>query len=188
VDAELLPRYYRECDLGINVDSRNYETLFGARNRLVNMMAMGLPVLTTRGTEISYVIESENIGLTFGIGDAKELESIITRYSMAREALKRFGARARAYALEHFSYEATTRSFQDWVEKPLLAPDNVEKKALSQGGKDFLRTALNDVERIQVIIDSEELEELKRAKEELLRLRSKGLYKFYKAVKKLLAE
>jgi glycosyltransferase involved in cell wall biosynthesis len=185
VEAEFLPRYYLESDIGINVDSRNYETLFGARNRLVNMMAMGLPVVTTRGTEISYVIESENVGLTFGIGDAKALETFLVRYSRAREVLRRIGERARKYALEHFSYDATTRSFQEWVDEPRLAPDNAEKLARLPGGKGFLDVALNDVERLQVFLNGGELEGLRRAKEELERLRRKGLYKLYRALKGL---
>ena len=38
VPTEDVPCYYFESDLGINVDSDNYETVFGARNRLNDMM------------------------------------------------------------------------------------------------------------------------------------------------------
>ena len=61
-----VPSYYFESDLGINVDGLNYETLFGARNRLNEMMKVGLPILTTTGTEISHVISNHRLGLTCG--------------------------------------------------------------------------------------------------------------------------
>ena len=53
VESEKLARIYAEADLGISVDSRNYETFFGARNRINAMAAAGLAVVTTLGTEIS---------------------------------------------------------------------------------------------------------------------------------------
>ena len=48
--------YYRESNVGINIDALHYETIFGTRTRLVEMIASGLPVVTSLGAELSYLL------------------------------------------------------------------------------------------------------------------------------------
>ena len=45
--------YYDESDVGINIDALHYETIYGTRTRLVEMIAAGLPVVTSLGAELS---------------------------------------------------------------------------------------------------------------------------------------
>ncbi|MCX7766888.1 MAG: glycosyltransferase, partial [Candidatus Sumerlaeia bacterium] len=99
IPAEQTPYFFIESDLGINIDTINYETIFGARNRLTNMLAMGLPVLTTLGTEISHIIETERLGFTLPIGDLQEFVTTIIKAEQNRTQLKEIGARARACLL-----------------------------------------------------------------------------------------
>ncbi|MEM9556432.1 MAG: glycosyltransferase [Acidobacteriota bacterium] len=123
VPTEDVPCYYFESDLGINVDSANYETVFGARNRLNEFLKVGLPVLTTLGTEISYDIEEHDLGLTCPIGDAERFAAHLIAAAEDRERLRRMAARAQDFALNEYSYEATTRPMVEWMKAPRRAPD-----------------------------------------------------------------
>ena len=176
--ADQVPAYYRESDLGINIDSFNYETIFGARNRLVNMMAAGLAVLTTRGTEISAIIERENIGMTFPIGDHERLASCIHRAAANPDETRAMGLRGRDYVLREFSYEATTRHLQKWAHSPKASCDNVEKKERNS-------RCLNEVEGLILEIVSGNIYGLRHAREELKRIRSRPVYKLYRKLKGL---
>lgn len=115
--------YYFESDLGINIDSMNYETLTGARNRLIHMMKTGLPVLTSLGTEISHIIRKENIGLTFPIGNALELTNQILYAAEHREQLQAIGQRGKDFIYKNYIYEKTIQPVRDWVNNPQPAPD-----------------------------------------------------------------
>ncbi len=61
--------YYRESNVGINIDALHYETIFGTRTRLVEMIASGLPVVTSLGAELSYLLRDGGVALTFAVGD-----------------------------------------------------------------------------------------------------------------------
>ncbi len=181
IPAEQTSYFFIESDLGINIDTINYETIFGARNRLTNMLAMGLPVLTTLGTEISHIIAAEKIGFTVPIGDLQGFASTIIEAAENRARLKEIGEQARAYALKNFSYSATTRDLQQWMAKPASAPDNQEKYRNQ-------RQELNEVEKRIGIILGDRWRDWEQASYELDRLRSKKLFKLYKFFKRLLGK
>ncbi|NIN66592.1 MAG: glycosyltransferase, partial [Anaerolineae bacterium] len=71
--------YYRESDVGINIDAYHYETVYGTRTRLLEMMGAGLPVVTSLGSELSYHLMDREAALTFEIGDWQRLsEHLLT--------------------------------------------------------------------------------------------------------------
>ncbi|MGB5342583.1 MAG: hypothetical protein WBP67_10875 [Thermoanaerobaculia bacterium] len=131
VRTEKVPSYYYESNLGLNVDGDNYETIYGARNRLNDMMKVGLPLLTTVGTEISHDIESHDLGLTCPIGDAGRFTEQIVWAAENRDELEAMARRAREFANREYSYEATTRPLLRWVEAPQRAPDKARRVALT---------------------------------------------------------
>ena len=134
-----VPNYYFESDLGLNVDAANYETTFGARNRLNEMIKTGLPVLTTRGTEISRLIEDEGFGLVAPMGDADRFAERMRWAAANRDETRRMAEKARDYAAEHLSYAATTKSLVAWAEDPHRAPDGGD--AVSFEDLDFFTAA-----------------------------------------------
>lgn len=118
-----VPSYYFESDLGINIDSDNYETVFGARNRLNEWLKVGLPVLTTSGTEISRTIADQGLGLTCETGDTVTFGEQLIWAARNRETLKGMAEKGRKFALEHYSYGRTTEPLRRWAECPHRAPD-----------------------------------------------------------------
>ncbi|MCD6385468.1 glycosyltransferase [Candidatus Sumerlaeota bacterium] len=179
IEAELIPFFYTESDLGINVDSFNYETIFGARNRLVNMMAMGLPVLTTLGTEISHIISQHRLGLTVPIGDTEGFADAIIASAAGKIPIAELGKNAREFVFKHFTYEATTGELQNWIAHPQCSPDNLQR--YKQGIQ-----YVNKIEALIGVLSSGELDALRQAKEELERIRSRPLFKIYRFLKRLL--
>jgi glycosyltransferase involved in cell wall biosynthesis len=180
VEARELFALYRECDLGINIDALNYETMFGARNRLTNMMAAGLPILTTIGTEITEIVEESRLGYTARIGKVQDFADAILRACRYPTERRTFAQRAKAYCLENFSYEATTRILCQWAEKPALAPDNAAKISRWPDERNPSRVALNTLEEEAMLIEGNSLPELLQQRADLLALREKPLFKLYK--------
>jgi glycosyltransferase involved in cell wall biosynthesis len=117
--------YYRESNVGINIDALHYETIFGTRTRLVEMIASGLPVITSLGAELSYLMQAAGVALTFGVGDAVQLGRNLQRMAGDPGLTRRMAAAAYRYAQEDLSFATTTAPLRAWVQAPALAPDKL---------------------------------------------------------------
>jgi glycosyltransferase involved in cell wall biosynthesis len=115
--------YYRESNVGINIDALHYETIFGTRTRLVEMIASGLPVITSLGAELSYLLRDAGAALTFDVGDWEQLGRSVGQMAADPDLTQRMAVAAYRYAQEDLSFATTTRSLREWVQKPLRAPD-----------------------------------------------------------------
>ncbi|MFN8445490.1 MAG: glycosyltransferase family 4 protein [Caldilineaceae bacterium] len=122
-----IPAYYRESDIGINIDALHYETLYGTRTRLTEMIASGLPVITTYGPELSYLLEAKQAGLTFAVGDWQTLGNKLAQIADDPEQRDQLAERALDYARNELSFAATTACVRQWVKAPKLAPDKAPK-------------------------------------------------------------
>jgi glycosyltransferase involved in cell wall biosynthesis len=122
-----MPGYYAESDVGINIDARHYETTFGTRTRLVEMIAAQLPLLTTEGTELSRLLREHGAALTFPIGDAQALAAHVVGLASDPERGRRLAAAARACAEQTLSCAATTGPLRAWVREPTRAPDKRQR-------------------------------------------------------------
>lgn len=114
---------HARADVGINVDGDNSETRFGARNRLTNMLGAGVPVVTTRGTEIADWIERRGVGIVSPLGDAKAFSQAIISLLRDEKAAIQRATKGRELALAEFSPQATLKPFLDWCENPVHASD-----------------------------------------------------------------
>jgi glycosyltransferase involved in cell wall biosynthesis len=115
--------YYRESDIGINIDAMHCETLFGTRTRLTEMIASGLPVITTYGSELSRLIENRRAGLAFGVGDWRTMGEMLAHVAANPDQRDRLAERALEYARTGLSFATTTGALRDWVTHPVQAPD-----------------------------------------------------------------
>lgn len=186
IDAALLPAYYRESSLGLNIDAQNYETLFGARNRLTNMMAAGLPVLTTVGTEISRTIKHHQLGITVEMGNAEQLAAMLVEAASRAQWLREIAEKGKAFAREHYSYTRTTQEVQEWVHHPEPAPDMHRKVRLDESCEDPASIALNDIEKHYSFLARMHFEEFERATSDLETIRHKLPIKAYRTLKRAL--
>lgn len=115
--------------VGINIDGDNVETRFGARNRLTNMLGAGLPVMTTRGTEVAEWIEKHEAGCVFAGGDGEVLAARLVEAVREQSAWRERGTRARTRALQEFAPENTLREFLSWAEAPALSAEKQDHGA-----------------------------------------------------------
>jgi glycosyltransferase involved in cell wall biosynthesis len=115
--------YYQESDVGLNIDALHYETIYGTRTRLVEMLAAGLPVITSTGCELSDLIDKQGAGLIFETGNWQGLGQQILTLAGNRELYQNMAETAFDYASHGLSFSATTKPVRAWVKQPQLAPD-----------------------------------------------------------------
>ncbi len=118
-----IAKFYAVSDVGLNIDSEHYETIYGTRTRLVEMMAANLAVVTTLGSELSYILQKEDAALTFEIGDALQLAANIL--ALADDPCRGEAVREKAASLVDgmLSFSNTTLPLREWVRAPRRAPD-----------------------------------------------------------------
>lgn len=180
VETAELDALHRECDLAINIDCFNYETYFGARTRLTQWMGLGVPIITTLGTEISEIIQDQSLGYAVRAGDIVELADALLRAEREPAERRLQAARARAFALEHFSYDATTRVLLGWAEHPTLAPDNEIRRQLGKPGQLLQDIPINELDEESAGLETNLHKTVRHLQAELDGIRSHPLYKFYK--------
>lgn len=115
--------FYRESDVGINIDALHYETIFGTRTRLVEMIAAGLPVVTSLAAELSYLLHDGGAALTFAVGDGRGLGAALSSLAADPSRTARMGQTALCYARHDLSFATTTQPLRAWVAAPMVAPD-----------------------------------------------------------------
>ena len=122
-----VPQFYRESDVGINIDALHYETIYGTRTRLVEMIADGLPVITSLGAELSYLLRDRGAALTFEVGDWQGMGEQMVRLAAEPSLREQMAATAHEFAATVLSFAATTKAVREWVRQPRLAPDKQEQ-------------------------------------------------------------
>jgi glycosyltransferase involved in cell wall biosynthesis len=123
--------YYQEADVGISIDKYHYETLLGTRTRLTEMMGYNLPVITTLGCELSYILKEYNAAITFPIGDYQKLGEGLIKLADSEELKNQLRINASRLIKEKLSFEMTTKSLRNWVNNPYFAADKINKNYLS---------------------------------------------------------
>jgi glycosyltransferase involved in cell wall biosynthesis len=128
--------YYVECNAGINIDGLHYETTYGTRTRLLEMIAKGLPVVSSEGTELSFLLQEKNAALTFHSGDSEQFGEHLMRLSEDGSLYQSMAECAYRLAGREFSFYETTAPLRAWVNDPTTAPDR-SAKVPSDGLKDI---------------------------------------------------
>ena len=116
-------QYYHESDVGLNIDALHYETIYGTRTRLVEMLAAGLPIITSLGCELSDLIYDHGAGLTFESGDWQAMGKQILTLTQNPDLHHQMSKKALDYAKQGLSFNTTTAALRVWVRNPQPAPD-----------------------------------------------------------------
>jgi hypothetical protein len=171
VAAEQFPAYLAASHLAICVDLPCLETLLGTRTRLLEAMAAGLPVVMTRGTELSADLEREGVGWVMAPRDPTALGKTILECARDRERTAHMGKLARQFVEQRYSIEKTMAPLLKWAERPCFAPDNAVKRAQSPT---IFEAAVNEMEaNARALDDVADVQSLVEARRDLDRLRSK---------------
>ena len=118
---------FHEADIGINIDRPVYESEIGSRNRLLHLVARGLPVVST------VLGEFENDLCTLGmlkeceVGNPDSLaQAILECVEQDFTRTQMLSSLERDIIRDVYSFDATMESCLEWInEVPESAPDNV---------------------------------------------------------------
>ncbi|HVS01921.1 MAG TPA: glycosyltransferase [Thermoanaerobaculia bacterium] len=122
VPSPRLPAYVADADVGILSERAIYEGSLGSKNRLVQWMAAGLPVIANRVGDLGDLLADHRLGLTCPPGDASALTERLVWAAAHRAELAAMAEEAEAYVRGHFSIEQTTRPLAAWAAAPRRAP------------------------------------------------------------------
>ena len=137
-----IPDLYRASDVGINIDGVHYETTYGTRTRLVEMLAYGLPVITSSGCELSDQIPVKGAGISFSSGDPASFARAILDLASSQAIVAGMRKAAHDLVRGEWSFGATTSELRSWANAPQVAPDHMQEGAVSRAMqlKYWLRT------------------------------------------------
>ena len=118
-----VPYYWQEADVGINIDLFSYEAILGSRNRILDWMQSGLPVLTSELCELANIIKDNKLCFTFLPEDSKSLTDLLLFLADKPGILEETAKRAKQFVESEFTIVRTTEPLQAWVQSPETAPD-----------------------------------------------------------------
>ncbi|MFK7988896.1 MAG: glycosyltransferase family 4 protein [Sandaracinaceae bacterium] len=98
VPASALPDHYAGADAALLCDRPGYEGELGARTRVLDWLAAGLPVVMTRLSAISVELECEGAALTASPGDDAALAEHVRRLISSPDQTRDMRSLARASA------------------------------------------------------------------------------------------
>lgn len=125
VDGSLIPSYYREADIAINIDLPSWETYLGARNRLLGWIHFDLPIITTDLCEFGCELSRHRACYTFQPGSSDSLsQTLLTVAGLPSRERKATAYRAKALFLEHYTVQTIMKAYQKWLDNPQKSPDH----------------------------------------------------------------
>jgi hypothetical protein len=97
----------------------------------MEMILYHLPVVTSLGTELSYLLQNRHAALTFDVGDWSKLSENILKLASDPNYCAAMSATAYEYAVNELSFSATTKNFRQWCGQPQHAPDYATSRTKS---------------------------------------------------------
>lgn len=130
VQTAELPAYYGDAHAAILTDRFGYEGALGARTRMLDWLAAGLPIVCTRLSEISHELEREGAALCAECGDAEGLAAHVVRLARDPELAVSMGELGRRHVASRLRAGPTLRALRAWASAPARAPDGERRLAL----------------------------------------------------------
>jgi glycosyltransferase involved in cell wall biosynthesis len=184
-----VPEYYAEADIGINIDRFTYEGVLGSRNRIVQFLAHGIPVVSTPLSEISRRLSAESYVYPFkmkemppGAPECEDLAALLVNLSKDRKKLAECGRKGREHVVKQYNYPKTAVPLLNWLKNPVRSSDNspeirkADKKAVY----------LNEIKRVMDYEKREALiHYLSEEKSRLDRIRKSPVFRIRRSIKRL---
>ncbi|HMQ24067.1 MAG TPA: glycosyltransferase, partial [Planctomycetota bacterium] len=122
--------YYEAANAALLVDRFTYEGVLGARTRMLDWLAAGLPIVCTRLSEISEDLERRGIALSAEPGDPRALSDAIVELVEDPAGAERRGRRGRRHAETTLRAAAQLEPLMAWAKAPARAPDGERRAGL----------------------------------------------------------
>jgi glycosyltransferase involved in cell wall biosynthesis len=183
--SEEMAAWHAAAHVGVNFDAPSLEAVFGARNRLTNMAAGALPLVSSLGAEVAKDFQAAGVGWFFPPGDADCFAEALLAASRSDD-LFAMGQRAREAALDLYRDSRTVAPLLEWLLDPQPAADHAERQRREPDPRAWQHLALNDAQLRENLWLHEDAEHLRRDAGDLWRLRSKWLMRVWRGAKSLL--
>jgi glycosyltransferase involved in cell wall biosynthesis len=122
VASAVLDTIYARTDFGLSLGRWSYERALGSENRITALLARGIPVIVSRGSELAEEVAQAGAGLVIPAQDARAFYAALRTLATDRERREEMARAARAYA-QRLTYSATAGPLLDWAAQPRFAPD-----------------------------------------------------------------
>jgi len=179
-----VPHVLNECDAALNVDLPCAEGWLGNRNRILDWMLAGLPVVSTIGSEVAEDLAER--GFLFGANqaDAESVADALMKIIGDPAAARAKSAAGAEYLREAHSPERCLKPLIDWCANPMRAPDLVAWE-LRQDEPPVLFTIMNNLG--STLDQTQELtRELAKSEARLKSLEGSRLMRFAMAIRSFL--
>lgn len=123
VPTSELAGQYAGADAAVLADRWSYEAVLGTRTRMLDWLAAGLPIATTRVSEITEELGRRGLAATAACGDAEGLAKAILSLSRDREKARQMGLRGRRFLRESWRADVVLKPLLEWASAPTRAPD-----------------------------------------------------------------
>lgn len=116
--------WVRRATLGLCVDGDNIEVPYGSRTRVVEMLAQGLPVAATVGTELTRELAAAGAIVPLEPADRASWASRIATVLVDGTARGELAKTGQRLVLAEHGLDACCAELVAWARAPRLAPDN----------------------------------------------------------------
>lgn len=111
-----------EADVATSLHTRDIETRYSFRTRMLDWFWTGLPILTTEGDILSEVVRDEDLGEVVPYGDVDAVAAAIIRLEGDRQRLRAQGERSRLVA-QRYTWSRVTAPLVEYCLNPYQSPD-----------------------------------------------------------------
>lgn len=148
VDNKYLQSVINRFDIAINTDLDCIESNFGARNRITELLANKIPVITTDNSEISNVVSFYNLGLSFSSSEKEDAIKYLE--TINKDLGKKLDKNFKKYFKEN-SLEIIMKEVGEYLKSPFKAKEFKKTNFLvlahsylkEKGIKQFLKRLFN---------------------------------------------
>ena len=120
VQTEQPQQYLGVIDIGVLVsgsytgsDGKQYITHEGYPNALIEMCAMGIPIVTTNSGHVSDLVRDGDTGFVVGLDDMDSFYEKLSCFITDHKLLKDMGTNAKKHAEKYFNAATMTRQFEE---------------------------------------------------------------------------
>ena len=115
--------YWKRADIGVLTELLMYEGELGSKNRIVQWLAYGLPVVYNRVGDLGDLLASREIGVVFQPGSAQDFAAKVLWSAEHPDEIRLMAERAKRYVEDELTFGATTQGLVEWADNPEFAPD-----------------------------------------------------------------
>jgi len=123
VQSEDLPNYYLEADIGINSDKYCYESILGARTRILDWLQVPLTFISSPLSEVTYYMIKNGLAYGFTEGDEEELCETLVNIANNRNEIEEKKEAIKKVIDKEFTIQKIYSEFRDWLKNPTHSPD-----------------------------------------------------------------